>query len=105
MLSLFILYTTECQSRYENRTVVKYADDSVIVSLLQNNETSHGPIIEGFVKWCKESYLQFNISKTKDMITDFRKHAHNHDVTVMKGQSYEYLGTITDSKLNFEEIV
>lgn len=34
----FILYTNMGQSKNENRTVVKYADDTVIVSLLQNNE-------------------------------------------------------------------
>jgi hypothetical protein len=70
-----LLYTNISQSKYENRTITKFADDSVIVSLLQKNETSPGPIIEDFVKWCEESHLQLNISKTKDMIIDFRKHA------------------------------
>lgn len=106
---LFILYTNMCQSRCENRSIIKYADDSVIVSQLQENESSHGSVIDDFVKWCEESYLQLNISKTKDMIIDFRRHAHTHQVTTIKGQavecvqSYKYLGTIIDSKLNFEE--
>ena len=106
---LFILYTNMCQSKYANRTIIKYADDSVIVSLLQKNETGHGPIIEDFVKWCEESHLQLNILKTKDMIVDFRKHASPNDVTTIKTQpvqyvdSYKYLGTIIDFKLNFEE--
>ena len=104
---LFILYM--CQSKYENKTIIKYADDSVIVSLLQKNLTSHGPIIEDFVKWCEESHLQLNISQTKYMIIDFRKHASPADVTTIKTQPvqyvdlYKYLGTIIDFKLNFEE--
>ena len=62
-----------CQSRYDNRFIIKYADDSVIVSLLQENESSHGPVIDDFVDWCEESYLQLNTLKTKDMVIDFRR--------------------------------
>ena len=69
-------------------------------------------------KLCEESFLQPNISKTKDTVIDFRKLAHKHfEDTLIKGQtvecvqSYKYLGTIVDSKpqtvnkeykLNFE---
>ena len=101
---LFILYTNMCQSRWENRTILKYADDSVIVSRLQDKETSHSPVIDDFVRWCEESYLQLNISKTKDMIIYLRKHPHIHEVLTIQSQkvefvqSYKYLGTIIDSK-------
>ncbi len=75
---LYILYTNMCQSRHDNRFIMKYADDSVIVSLLQENETSHGPVVEDFVHWCEQSYLQTNIAKTKDMVIDFRRNTHLH---------------------------
>ncbi len=65
---LFILYTNMCQSNWENCTILKYVDDTVIVSLLQNGETGHGPAISDFVEWCEKSYLHFNVLKTKDMI-------------------------------------
>ena len=39
---LFILYTNMCRSQYENRLILKYADDSVVVSLLRGGESSHG---------------------------------------------------------------
>jgi len=85
-----------CHSHLEKRVVLKYADDTVIVSLLKNNENSHGRIINDFVEWCE------------DMIIDFRKNVCMDKVTYIKGeteecvQSYKYLGTIIDSKLSFE---
>ncbi len=62
-----------CQSKWKNRTILKYADDTVIVSELQGNESSHHPIIDDFIMWCEESYLQLNLPKTKYMIIDFRR--------------------------------
>ena len=38
---LFILYTDDCRSNHDNRFIIKYADDSVIVSLLNNDEVEH----------------------------------------------------------------
>lgn len=75
---------------FENRTILKYVDDSVIVSLLRDTEASHGPVIEYFVRCCEDSYLQLNISKTKDMIMDFRKNCSTPDATNIKGQIVEY---------------
>ncbi len=106
---LFILYTNMCQSTFKDRLILKYADDSVIVSLLQGNEYNHGPVVDNFVKWCEDSYLQLNITKTKDMAIDFRKNAKTPESVAIKGQvieqvhSYKYLGTIIDSALNFKE--
>lgn len=52
---LFILYTNMCQSRYENGAIIKYADDSVIASLLKEGETTHSLVIDDFVQWREES--------------------------------------------------
>lgn len=42
---LYILYTDKCHSRHDNRFILKTADDSVIVSLLHDNEINHGPVV------------------------------------------------------------
>ncbi len=57
-------------SKHPNSTILKFADDTVIVSLLHNNESGRGPVIEEFVTWCDESYLELNLIKTKDKILD-----------------------------------
>ncbi|XP_042602620.1 LOW QUALITY PROTEIN: NACHT, LRR and PYD domains-containing protein 3-like [Cyprinus carpio] len=49
------------------RYFVKFADDTVIVSLLNNEETSHGSVIDHFVTWCQDDFLELNVSKTNDV--------------------------------------
>ena len=105
---LYILYTNMCQSLHENRIFIKFADDTVIVSLLQGDESGHGPVVEDFVTWCDDSYLKLNITKTKDMIIDFRTRPVDHVTTIIKGEAvdqvenFKYLGIVIDSKLSFE---
>ena len=70
---LFVLYTNECQCYYEGRHIIKFADDSAIVSLLSNDEINHGPVVDEFSDWCKRSFLDINVSKTKELIIYFRK--------------------------------
>ena len=88
---------------------MKFADDTVIVSLLHDDESSHGPVIDYFLKWCKNSFLNLNVTKTKDMCIDFRRHAPATESTVIDGQEvesvvrYKYLGSIIDNKLTFGE--
>ncbi|KAF7658978.1 hypothetical protein LDENG_00005190, partial [Lucifuga dentata] len=35
---LFVLYTNTCQSQHEKRHIIKFTDDSVIVSLLSSDD-------------------------------------------------------------------
>lgn len=70
---LSIMYTNDCRSMYENSYFIKYADDSVIVSLLHNQDLGHGPVVEDFISWYDRFYLQLNVNKTKYMVTDYRK--------------------------------
>ncbi len=57
----YILYTNDCHSVTENQHFVKFADDTVIVSLLNNEETSHSPVIDHFVTWCQDAFLHHPI--------------------------------------------
>lgn len=41
---LYIMYSNECCGLYEDMHIIKYADDSVIVSLLQKQDLGHGQI-------------------------------------------------------------
>ena len=112
---LYILYTDDCRSNHLNRFLVKFADDSALLSLLQGSEQYHGPALTEFVDWCDNSYLDLNVTKTKEMIVDFRRQEHSPGKTIIHNNEveivskYKYLGTIFDDKLkwddNTEEIV
>ncbi len=98
---LYILYSNECRSNHKNRHVIKFADDSVITSILEGEEHQHGPTVDNFVSWRDESFLQLNVSKAKDTIISFRKTSSNV-LTTIKGagielvDGYKYFGIILD---------
>ena len=112
---LYILYTDDCRSNHLNRFLVKFANDSALLSLLQGSEQCHGPALTELVDWYDNSYLDHNVTKTKEIIVDFRRQEHsprkiiihNNEVEILS--KYKYLGTIFDDKLkwddNTEEIV
>ena len=72
---LYILYTDSCRSAHADRFLVEIADDSALLSLLFGYQQDHGPALRDFVKWCDDSYLKFNVCKTKELVIDFRKHS------------------------------
>ena len=103
---LFILHTDSCRCLKEGSSIVKFLDDTALLTL-QDTEADHGHALPDFVKWCEESFLDLNVSKTKELI-DFRKQKaivpastiHGRDVEIVNG--YNYLGTWFDSRLKFD---
>ena len=94
---------------HANSHILKFVDDSVIVSLLDNSETEHGPVVDDFISGCNDFHLSINVTKTKDMLIDFRKTQPTNvaptiiqDKVVEIVSEYKYLGNIIDNKLSFE---
>ncbi|KAK7882814.1 hypothetical protein WMY93_028988 [Mugilogobius chulae] len=82
---LYILYTNSCTSSYPHRHLVKFADDTALISLLHGDEQEHGPVLSEFISWCDDSHLLLNTAKTKEMIIDFRRDS-THCPTLIKGE-------------------
>ena len=61
--------------------------------------------VNHFVDYCDENYLELNISKTKEMIVDFRRPSKSlppiliKNVEVERVSPYKYLGSVLDEKL------
>lgn len=63
---LFVLYTNECQSHHGRRHIIKFEDDTVIVSLLSSDDFEHRPVVSDFIDCCKSTFLNIIVAKTKD---------------------------------------
>ena len=113
---LFILYSSDKHATQSKCFILKYADDTVIVGLLDDDDAKDDDEqfrneIQSFVQWCEENYLILNVKKTKEVVIDFRvnKLPVNHVIIngeeVGRVENYKYLGTIIDAKLNGVENV
>ena len=107
---LYTLYTNDIQSPAIGTVpVIKYADDTAIVGLISSDENLYHRTISEFNTWCGQNYLLLNISKTKEMIIDFRKEAHRLTVLKINNEEidqvsqYKYLGVTINDKLSWSD--
>lgn len=106
---LFIMYTDNCRTSQEGSYIVKFSVDTALLTLLQGQDSDHGQALPAFIKWCDDHFLDLNVSKTKELIIDFRQSQdtprastiHNEEVQIV--DSYKYLGTMFESQLKFKE--
>ncbi len=71
---LYFLYTHDCVSSHSSTSIIKFADDTVVLGLISNNdETAYLDEVERLTSWCQDNCLSLNLSKTKELIVDFRK--------------------------------
>ncbi len=71
---LYSLYTHDCVSSHCSTSIIKFADDTGVLGLINNNdETAYLDEVERLTSWCQDNCLSLNVSKTKELIVDFRK--------------------------------
>ena len=107
---LYIMYTDSCRSAHADRFLVKFADDSALLSLLFGSQQDHVPALLDFVEWCDDSYLKFYVSKTKKIVIEISENTVKvlkkntiHDQEVEIVTKYKYLGTVFDNKLRWDD--
>ena len=103
---LFTMYTSDCKSSDVNSKLFKYADDTALVSLCNNNDDMYREEARNFTKWCEDNYLFLNVQKTKEMIIDFSKSQchlplYIKDEIVEVVNEYKYLGVTIDNTFTF----
>ena len=104
---LFILYTNDCVSHHSNCSLIKFADDAALVGFLTDSDQDYRSEVDHFHDWCNQNSLILNISKTKEMMIDFRKRPPPlqpvtiHGTVIETVEEYKYLGTIIDHKLTW----
>ena len=79
------MYTDGCRSSQEGSSyLVKFSDDTALLSILQGSESDHGNALTDFISWCEDNYLDLNASKTKELIIDL-------DGTEIQPKSVSYI--------------
>ena len=103
---LFSLYTNDCTGT-ENTIFMKYSDDTAIVDL-SNSIPHYIAEVGRFRTWCKDNILDLNVSKTKELLIDFRKQPLSVSSITIDGEiaerveKYKYLEIILENKLKFD---
>ena len=104
---LFSVFSAYCKPSHDDNVI--YADDTVLTGLITNDdEQAYLQEIKDFVDWCDKNYLELNVTKTKEMIIDFRKNINNpKNPVIIKGKAvdivgtFKYLGIILDNTISW----
>ena len=103
---LFTLYTNNCKSNNEDNTLIKFSDDTAMIDI-SDDQMSYENEVQSFSDWCDSHYLDLNVTKTKEMIVDFKREQTDIPTLFINGQEvervteYNYLGSVIDNKLTF----
>ncbi len=97
---LYSLYTHDCVSSHSSTSIIKFAEDTVVLGLINNeDEAAYLHEVERITSWCQDNCLSLNMSKTKELIVDFRKrqqrpytHLMISGTPVERVSSFKYLG-------------
>ncbi len=68
------LYTNDCTSKDPSVKLLKFADNTTIIGLIQDgDESAYRQEVKELAVWCSLNNLELNTLKTVEMIVDFRR--------------------------------
>ncbi|KAI3354599.1 hypothetical protein L3Q82_019103 [Scortum barcoo] len=85
---------------HSSNTIIKFADDTTVIGLITgDDETAYREEVRALTSWCQDNNLQLNVSKTKELIVDFRRRQREehaplsiNGTTVERVSSFRFLG-------------
>ncbi|KAJ8273972.1 hypothetical protein COCON_G00085970 [Conger conger] len=103
---LFTLYTSDFRYNSESCHMQKFSDTAIVGCIRDGQEDEYRNLLDDFVQWCNLN-MQLNITKTKEMVVDFRRTKPPmlpisiEGVNVEVVSTYKYLGVQLDNKLDW----
>uniref|UniRef100_A0A9J7YVU8 Reverse transcriptase domain-containing protein n=1 Tax=Cyprinus carpio carpio TaxID=630221 RepID=A0A9J7YVU8_CYPCA len=106
---LFSLYTSDCTSKDPSVKLLKFADDTTVIGLIQDgDESPYRQEVEQLAVWSSLNNLELNTLKTVEMIVDFRRNPPAlppltiMNSTVAAVESFRFLGTTISQDLKWD---
>ena len=76
---LYSLFTHDSLAKHHSNTIIKFSDDTTVVGLITNNDKpAYREEVRDLAVWCQDNNLSLNVSKTMEMIVDYRKRRAEH---------------------------
>ena len=95
-------------ARHDSNTTIKFADDTTVVGLItDNDETAYREEVRDLARCCQNNNLSLNVTKTKEIIVDYRKRRTEHAPLLIDGavveqvESFKFLGVHITNKLEW----
>ena len=71
---LYSLFTHDWVAAPDSTAIIKFADNVTVVGLITgNDETAYSEEVRDLAVWCQNNNFFLNVSKTKELIVDYRK--------------------------------
>ena len=107
---LYSLFTHDCLSCHVHTKILKFSDDTTVIGLITNSdESEYREQVNKLISWCNDKNLELNISKTKELIVDFRRQKSSPpSPLVIDGRTVEivhhlkFLGSTISNNLKWE---
>ena len=64
---LYSLFTHNCMARRDSNTIIKFADDTTVVGLI-NDKTAYREEVIDLAGWCQNNNLFLNVTKTNEIV-------------------------------------
>ena len=77
--------------------MVKFADNTSLSGLIQEDDLSYREAVEELTEWCDGNYLDLKVTKTKELVINFRRAKVNTDPIVIMGQLSQWKQSRTTS--------
>ena len=72
--------------------------------ILNDNFINYKQEVISFVDWCDSNQIVLNVTKSKDIVINFRKQTKVHDLIVKERvETFKYLGIVLDKKLTWKQ--
>ena len=86
-------------AKHDSSTIIKFSDDTTVVGLItDSDETTYREEVRELAVWCQDNNPSLNVSKTKELIVNYRKRRAEqvpiniNGAVVERAESFNFLG-------------